>query len=557
MRIWSKTESAAFREKHMPNMPALQPHHNFPHADIKTYFDLLFGSDCPEYKGLVPIVIRCGDGTFKLIKAVPADQLGSWAEKMHISTRCDYYFGRAQQYKPGPWGTENALSYNFIAVDIDAHDGHSPADGRQIMYKLCYWLEDSGYPIPNIAEYTGRGIHLVWCIQQVSAKLDWMVREVSRHYAQMIQSLLQNIGILGYQVDMGYSSNVAGLTRIPGTYNTAAGTYGSYVMLHRQRMDLPRAYDSIPLPPRYKGSSSNRWTTIGLRRLDALMRLHELRPIDVGQRDLYLWHTFCAAQMAGLSNNEAMAYVQTVNRSLAHPLGEREVERSLSTSNRKRYHPSNQRLIDNLAITPEMQAAIGLSVAAPRDTNRARKARNAEKKRQRNRAIMEGHLRGMSTAAIARAVGHAYNTICKVITEYAHKLSELFTAHELWDIYLSRLVRSSTSHIRGKNTISKDEARNIILLEQEVPVQTALSYRQTPPSPPGSDFLSRRSKARNGPCRPVPGLSAVKSHAAELLENLDTLDFLFEVLCKRNLWIYSPAFLGCLYHYQDYKQKRN
>ena len=120
-----------------------------------------------------------------------------------------------------------------------------------------------------------------------------------------------------------------------------------------------------------------------------------------------------------------------------------------------------------------MQAAIGLSVAAPRDTNHARKARNAEKKRQRNRAIMERHLKGMSTAAIARAVGHAYNTICKVITEYAHKLSELFTAHELWDIYLSRLVQSSTSHIRGKNTISKDEARNIILLDQEVPAMVS------------------------------------------------------------------------------------
>lgn len=332
MSIWSKTESAAFRKKHMPNMPALQPHHNPPHADIRTYFDLLFHSDCPEYKGLVPIVIRCGDGTFKLIKAVPADQLGNWTEKMHISTRCDYYFGRAQQSKPATWGTENALAYNIIAVDIDAHDGYSPADGRQIMYKLCYWLEDAGYPMPNITEYTGRGIHLVWCIQQISAKLDWMVREVSRYYAQMIQSLLQNIGVSGYQVDMGYSSNVAGLTRIPGTYNTAAGAYGSYVILHRQRMDLPRAYDSIPLPPRRKGSSSDRWTTIGLRRLDALMRLHELRPIDVGQRDLYLWHTFCAAQMAGLSNEEALAHVQSVNRRLAHPLGERGLERNLSTS---------------------------------------------------------------------------------------------------------------------------------------------------------------------------------------------------------------------------------
>ncbi len=79
------------------------------------------------------------------------------------------------------------------------------------------------YPIPNIAEYTGRGIHLVWCIQQVSAKLDWMVREVSRHYAQMIQSLLQNIGILGYQVDMGYAPSLCvlcGLTSPPTVAQT-------------------------------------------------------------------------------------------------------------------------------------------------------------------------------------------------------------------------------------------------------------------------------------------------------------------------------------------------
>ena len=61
----------------------------------------------------------------------------------------------------------------------------------------------------------------------------------------------------------------------------------------------------------------------------------------------------------------------------------------------------------------------------------------------------------------------------------------------------------------------------------------------------------------NNNAAPSPACVLLKTTLAGLLEKLEPLDFLFEVLYKRDLWIYSQAFLGCLYHYQYYKQKRN
>lgn len=42
---------------------------------------------------------------------------------------------------------------------------------------------------------------------------------------------------------------------------------------------------------------------------------------------------------------------------------------------------------------------------------------------------------------------------------------------------------------------------------------------------------------------------------ANLLRDLETLGFLFEALCERDLRIYAEAFGGQLYHYQDYKNR--
>ncbi len=52
---------------------------------------------------------------------------------------------------------------------------------------------------------------------------------------------------------------------------------------------------------------------------------------------------------------------------------------------------------------------------------------------------------------------------------------------------------------------------------------------------------------------PSLACSLLKATQASLLGDLETLGFLFEALCERDLKIYAESFGGSLYHYQDYK----
>jgi predicted AAA+ superfamily ATPase len=52
---------------------------------------------------------------------------------------------------------------------------------------------------------------------------------------------------------------------------------------------------------------------------------------------------------------------------------------------------------------------------------------------------------------------------------------------------------------------------------------------------------------------PSLACSLLKLTPASLLGDLETLGFLFEALCERDLKIYAESFGGTLYHYQDYR----
>lgn len=54
-------------------------------------------------------------------------------------------------------------------------------------------------------------------------------------------------------------------------------------------------------------------------------------------------------------------------------------------------------------------------------------------------------------------------------------------------------------------------------------------------------------------CDPSLACSLLKVTPAGLLGDLETLGFLFEALCERDLKIYAESFEGAVYHYQDYQ----
>lgn len=463
MAVWPQSKKEAFREAHTPIMPEKQWNHNYPHADVKGYFDAIFTADCPECKGMVSIAIKRGD-SFSLVASVPAGRIGEWAKEMHVSTRHNYYYGKAQYAGTGTWGTENTFSHNAIYVDIDDHSSGKTVSGQTLIDTLCYAFSNEDIPTPNIIEASGRGYHLVWLIGQVPASLGWMVEAVSRHFAQATQELLVELHAQGYSVDMGYSSNISGLTRIPGTYNTAAKAYSTFQMVHAIRMDLPKMYNTISAhtQPRqsHRGVSSNT-EAVGQQRVDALLRLADIRPIQAGYRDYFFLHLFSAAQMAGMSNQAALELCKATSASFVEPLSSHKIERYLSTAAKKHYKFKTQRIIDDLGITSAEQDAIGLKAKdTKRDTNRARKSRTATRKRNRDREIMQLHLLGFSITAIAAKVRHAYNTVRKVIKTHESNLSRLFTDKELRHIFQQQ-IHAAVAAVQAAHQKSK---RNILCL---------------------------------------------------------------------------------------------
>ena len=454
---WSKAEKEAFRTQHPTKYPVEQVNHNFPKADVKTFANLVYAADHPEYKGLVTIVRRPeGTATMETVASVPAEQVGEWLVQMHVSTDADYYITKAQFSETQTWDSNKLFAVNAVWVDIDAHEGTpSFAEAERMRSLLIHALPElAGIPIPNLIVYSGRGFHLVWLIEQCAAKLAFMHRAISAYYGEAIQNLLAGLKFAKYySVDTGYCANIAGLTRIPGTLNTHSNTYCTYEIIHRQRILLTEQYDTVEYHSS-KGAVSSKHCchfpssavqAAGARRVNALLKLIELRKDWVGYRDYFLLVLFSAYQMAGYSDEAALLLALEANSKFELPLSEREVRSLLSTAMKKHYKMGNTYIVDALDLTADEQVAIGIFTmptgVAKRDKNQARDERTAAKRRAENRKIMRLHLLGNSTVSIAKRVGRCYNTIKKRIDEYTEKLGELFSQHEICMLFRQRAKR--------------------------------------------------------------------------------------------------------------------
>ena len=444
--LWSKAEKEVFRAQHPTKYPLKQVNHNFPKADVKTFANLIYAADHSEYKGMVTIVRRPkGTTTMETVASVPAEQAGEWLVQMHVATDSDYYITKAQLKTAQTWDSRNLFAINAIWIDIDAHEKTSncpnPEDALSLLSQgLEIWTE---LPEPNIVVYSGRGFHLIWLIDQCAASLGFMASEISKYIGNTIQNLLTDLQIIGYSVDSGYCSNISGLTRVPGTFNTHANDYCTCEIRHSVRMSLVEEYKDLQFCSkksiatsepchRYMPTSAQ---DAGSRRVDALLKLIGLRENWEGYRDYFLLILFSACQMAGYSNEEALRLTLEINTQLNPSLPEREVRSLLSTAAKKCYKMKNSYIVEKLHLTADEQAAIGIFTmpagAKKRGKNQARDERIAAKRRAENRKIMRMHILGNSIMAIAKKMGRCYNTVKKRIGEFAEKLDELFSGREL------------------------------------------------------------------------------------------------------------------------------
>lgn len=129
-------------------------------------------------------------------------------------------------------------------------------------------------------------------------------------------------------------------------------------------------------------------------------------------------------------------------------------------------------------------------------------------------------------------------------------------------LLLRSLARNESTTVTNK-TLKKDIKA---VDDEDIDVDTIASYLNvfsrlfiTDNQPPFSSSIRSSVRVRQAEKKhfsdPSLTCALLKATPEKLLNDLETLGFLFEALCIRDLRIYAESFGGYLYHYQDYNDR--
>ncbi|MGM9941919.1 MAG: ATP-binding protein, partial [Bulleidia sp.] len=132
---------------------------------------------------------------------------------------------------------------------------------------------------------------------------------------------------------------------------------------------------------------------------------------------------------------------------------------------------------------------------------------------------------------------------------------------KMW-LLLRSLARNESTTV-SNGTLRKD-IRDMD--DEDIDVETVKEYLDifdrlfiTDNQPPFSSGVRSSVRIKQAVKRhfsdPSLACALLKVTSSSLLKDLETLGFLFESLCERDLKIYAESFGGKLYHYQDYRGK--
>lgn len=130
-------------------------------------------------------------------------------------------------------------------------------------------------------------------------------------------------------------------------------------------------------------------------------------------------------------------------------------------------------------------------------------------------------------------------------------------------LLLRSLARNESTTATNKTL--KNDIKEID--DEDIDVETVKEYLDiferlflTDNQPPFSTVVRSSVRVKQAAKRhfsdPSLACSLLKVTPASLIGDLETLGFLFEALCERDLKIYAESFGGALYHYQDYQGRK-
>lgn len=429
--------------------PTRQRNHKYINRAIDQWLDIHYGDT--SFNGNAVIGYRKNKGVYTM-SIRPLTDLKQYIKMVHASTKLDYYI-TANTVKGTDRKKEDLFGLQNIVIDVDCHANRNASSLVQaFIWRAKRDLWNTGViPKPNSIVYTGRGVQLWWAIQPCYGGKGY---DISLYHHNKIKNTLMNHlealldeyseELEDLTLDRGTSSNPVGYFRMPCTFNTKAGRYGSLEILHTERYDQ-RELTHIPDPEVEDTMIEERghilmhdsdrevlrgYATLGARRVLQLIKLRNLRDSEIGEerRDYFNFCAYNALRMS-FDHEEAMVRLRLFNNGFKQPMNENELENCVCTAKKKGgYKYGNAKMIEWLEITPEEQYAIGLFVARKKP-NASRDEVRSALKADRDIKIQRMKAEGISQAEIARILGIGKNTVYRVLKKLKEKLEETVSTY--------------------------------------------------------------------------------------------------------------------------------
>lgn len=341
---------------------------------------------------------------------------------------------------------EKLIALQNLVIDLDAHNCDlSVSDLQDHIKEVVPLIVDKLILQPNFVSYTGRGVHLWYCIEPCSCALVGTVEKVAEGLTLHCKSVLSELCESILDVDEGTSKKLSGLIRVPYTYNLKSCTWGEGQLLHYNRPHVDALYhalDEINCIDRskpkvemkkYKAAQKKqrkkakkekrkkpgmKYAKAGLYRGAFIHRkafvehLIETRENITGNcRELLLFALTHAVYNLTDDFEDCKAYIHAVNSGFDDPLPDNEVEATLKGVYNHNYKYTNKKFLELVKATPEEIKYFN------RGKKRSEQLAAHLKKMNRDEKILSLWDSGESVTSIARTVGCARNTVYAVIRQ--------------------------------------------------------------------------------------------------------------------------------------------
>ena len=417
--------------------------------DIIDLYKYIYGGS--SFKERIYIAAIDNEGHLMLHKKLAVREISSIINKIYPLKNANYYitpntFNIRSKFRT----TKSLFALRNIVIDIDFHGEEN------YEYMIDKFTDDiydifntEEIPIPNIEHITGRGVHLYWCFNPVSAKLLPLYNKLKQRIIDVINTYMDDYSFTYNEcnVDSNCSKNAAGLFRMFETVNS--NTYEKFKtkirILKKDKYNFQFLVDSCLINKdewlKRKLTEKRRKIFCGDMKQLSINRINLLKEkckgLPEGSRDLHLFHFI--NEDIKINPETIIEDAIFVNNTFEKPLSFHQVYSIIKTvrkatnkANVTGYIFKNTTFFDNLDIDMKTANEYNLCIRK-QGKNEKRDKERKERKEKRDSSIIKLYEKGLNKSEISKKIGCSWKTVKTVLDEYLRELENAKMTMEIID----------------------------------------------------------------------------------------------------------------------------